>query len=532
MNGNTKCRIRRALISVSDKTGISEFAKELASLGVEIVSTGGTHKTLTEAGIPALYVSEITGFPEILDGRVKTLHPAIHGGILARRSEPEHLKALDEQGIVPIDLVAVNLYPFREVAKRGGTWEELIENIDIGGPSMVRAAAKNHEDVIILVNPEDYSDVLEQLKQSGDCPRDERKRLAIKAFRHTAEYDACIHAALSGGSLFISAPPAPAVEKICDLRYGENPGQPAVLFRELNERTALLRACSSPLASLMTFIDAEQLQGKELSYNNWLDADSAFKISQEYGMDEPSAVIVKHTNPCGVALGVTIEEAFAKAYDSDPVSAFGGIIVLNRPVTQALATTLAASFWEVILAPVFSEDALHILKAKPNLRLLALTGAAWVALPEREWKSIQGGFLVQERDLQLSPPESWTQVTKLRPSEAEFCDLAFAWKAVKHVKSNAIVLAKDRVMVGVGAGQMNRVGSAEIALKQAGEKARGAILASDAFLPFPDVVRMAAEYGIRAIVQTGGSLKDKDSTAAADELGIAMLHTGVRHFKH
>ena len=514
-----KCKVKRALVSVSDKTGILEFAKELVSLGVEIVSTGGTYKALTEAGIPALYVSEITGFPEILDGRVKTLHPAIHGGILARRSEPEHLKALDEQGIVPIDLVVVNLYPFREVAARGGAWEELIENIDIGGPSMVRSAAKNHEDVIILVHPEDYGEVLDQLKQDGNCSIDKRKRLAVKAFQHTAEYDACIYAALSGPSKFI---PGPVVEKVGDLRYGENPGQTAALFRDAR----------NPAGSSIALIDAVQLQGKELSYNNWLDTDSAFKAAQEYGSSEPAAVIVKHTNPCGAALGETIEEAFDKAYDSDPVSAFGGIIVLNRPVTQALASTLAEVFWEVILAPVFSEEACQILKAKPNLRLMTLNGAAWLASPDPEWRSIQGGFLVQERDLQPSPPESWTLVTKSRPSEAELHDLAFAWKAVKHVKSNAIVLAKDLATIGVGAGQMNRVGAAEIALKQAGEKARGAVLASDAFFPFPDAVRMAGEYGVRAIVQTGGSLRDKESTDAADELGMAMLHTGVRHFKH
>ena len=519
----TKCTIKSALISVFDKTGLPEFAEGLVSLGVKIVSTGGTYKTLTEAGVPVTYVSEVTGFPEILDGRVKTLHPAIHGGILAKRSEPEHRKALDEQGISLIDLVVVNLYPFRQVADRGGTWEELIENIDIGGPSMLRSAAKNHEDVMVLVHPDDYGGVLDQLKDSGNCSRDNRIRLALKAFRHTAEYDACICDALAKRSDVLqpdqSLVERPEVEKVADLRYGENPGQAAVLFRD-----------SRKLGK--SFIDALQLQGKELSYNNWLDADSAFKTVQEFGLDEPAAVIVKHNNPCGAALGGTIEEAFDKAYASDPVSAFGGVVALNKPVTQALAATMAEVFWEVILAPSFSLEAQEIFKAKQNLRLLELPDAAWKASSELEWRSVQGGFLVQERDLQQSPPETWTLVTKRRPSDTELRDLVFAWKVVKHVKSNAIVLVKQRRTVGVGAGQMNRVGSAEIALKQAGTEARGAVLASDGFFPFSDVVRLVGQHGVWSVVQPGGSIKDLESTDIANELGMAMLHTGVRHFKH
>ncbi|MDR1621661.1 MAG: bifunctional phosphoribosylaminoimidazolecarboxamide formyltransferase/IMP cyclohydrolase [Synergistaceae bacterium] len=542
-----KRKIQRALISVSDKTGIVEFARGLSTLGIEIVSTGGTYKTLVDAGIPAIYISDVTHFPEILDGRVKTLHPAVHGGILARRSDPSHKEALQKEGIAPIDLVAVNLYPFREAASRVGklredpefssrqadVWNELIENIDIGGPSMVRSAAKNHEDVLVLVHPDDYEFVLRRLQEDGDCTKDERTRLALKAFQHTAEYDACICAALTSFSS-PSSPPAfcglregeatfpqhlsPETERLAILRYGENPGQSAALYRNV--------------ARAPSFVDATQIQGKELSYNNWLDADSAFKIVQEFPPGQPAAVVVKHTNPCGAALGATIEEAFSKAYEADPVSAFGGILAVNRPVTKELAEALRRVFWEVILAPGYSEEAKDILGVKSDLRLLEIPREAWPVVPSLEWRGIQGGFLVQERDLQSAPPGAWTTVTARRPAESELEDLAFAWKVVKHVKSNAIVLAKGRTTVGVGAGQMNRVGAAKIALEQAGEKARGAVLASDAFFPFADTIRLAAESGITAVVQPGGSLRDQESTDAADAFGIAMLHTGVRHFKH
>jgi phosphoribosylaminoimidazolecarboxamide formyltransferase/IMP cyclohydrolase len=517
-----QCRVKRAIISVFDKTGIVEFARGLVDLGVEIVSTGGTYKALTDAGIPALYISEATGFPEILDGRVKTLHPAIHGGILARRNDPDHVRALAEQGIAPIDLVAVNLYPFQRVAALpGAAWEDLIENIDIGGPSMVRSAAKNHEDVLVVVHPGDYDGILSHLRSPGDCSREERVRLALAAFRHTANYDACIHDTLAARS-----DPAPsslprrataALEKISDLRYGENPGQAAALYRQANGDGA-------------SFTDARQLQGKELSYNNWLDADSAFKIAQE--MNEPAAVIVKHTNPCGVALAPTIEEAFERAYASDPVSAFGGILAVSRPLTGALARKLSDIFWEVLIAPAWTDEALEILKGRAALRLLEVPGEAWKIKNALEWRSIQGGLLAQERDLQTSPPKSWKVVTSRSPTEAEWRDMEFAWKVVKHVKSNAIVVAKNQATAGIGAGQMNRVGAAEIALKAAGEKARGAILASDAFFPFGDTVSLAGERGIAAIVQPGGSLRDQESTAAADGYGIAMAHTGVRHFRH
>ncbi|MDR1730502.1 MAG: bifunctional phosphoribosylaminoimidazolecarboxamide formyltransferase/IMP cyclohydrolase [Synergistaceae bacterium] len=521
-----QCKVKRALLSVSDKKGLVEFARGLTALGVEIVSTGGTHKTLKDAGIPAIYISDVTGFPEILDGRVKTLHPAIHGGILARRNHPEHLETLAEQHITPIDLVAVNLYPFRRyAADPDASWEDLIENIDIGGPSMVRSAAKNHEDVLIVVHPEDYDGVLTRLQTTGDCPKEERVRLAIAAFRHTAEYDACICNSLElrkttgKPASFFPERVTLTIEKFSGLRYGENPGQAALLCRQA-ERDGV------------SFIDSRQLQGKELSYNNWLDADSAFKIIQELGDSDPAAVIVKHTNPCGAAIAGTIEEAFQKAWDSDPVSAFGGILAVNRPIPAKLAKTLAEVFWEVLIAPSWPDETLDILKTKTALRLLEVPSEAWAPVQSPEWRSVQGGFLIQERDLQLSPPESWITVTSREPLDSERRDMEFAWKIVKHVKSNAIVVVKDQATVGIGAGQMNRVGAAEIALKQAGQKARGAVLASDAFFPFGDTVKLAAEYGIAAVIQPGGSLKDQESTDVADEKGIAMLHTGVRHFKH
>jgi phosphoribosylaminoimidazolecarboxamide formyltransferase/IMP cyclohydrolase len=528
-----ECRVKRALISVSDKRGAVDFAKELAALGVEIVSTGGTRNTLAEAGISVIYISEVTGFPEILNGRVKTLHPAIHGGILARRSDPEHVRTLAEQRIAPIDLVAVNLYPFRQTAARPGvSWDDLIENIDIGGPSMVRSAAKNHEDVLVVVSPEDYDGVLAWLRTEGDCPPEERKRLAAAAFRHTADYDACIAETLVAAAAG-NAPEAAALfpprltltaEKAAGLRYGENPGQAAALYR------------FSGGGNENSFIDAAQLQGKALSYNNWLDADSAFRAVQDLHRAFPgdaAAVIVKHTNPCGAAVGETPEAAFEKAYASDPVSAFGGIVAFSRPVTvtETLARRLQEVFWEVVIAPAYSPEALKILSAKTNLRLLEVSPDA-DDMEALEWRSVSGGLLAQERDILDSSPESWKTVTARGPTEAERRDLLFAWKVVKHVKSNAIVLAKDGATVGVGAGQMNRVGAAEIALKQAGEKARGAALASDAFFPFADTVRLAAAHGVAAVVQPGGSLRDQESADAADEAGMTMLHTGTRHFKH
>ena len=513
-----KSKVGRALISVSDKSGVVDFAKGLIDLGVEIVSTGGTFQALKEAGLPVTYISEVTNFPEIMDGRVKTLHPAIHGGILAVRANEAHRNALEEQGIKPIDLVAVNLYPFREVAKKSeSTWDELIENIDIGGPSMVRSAAKNHKDVIILVNPSDYQPILKALQDQGDVAHDERIKLALKAYQHTAEYDACIQETLAKRSQEAYFPEVmmPVMNKVAVLRYGENPGQKAALYKD---------------STVVGFTQAQQLHGKELSYNNWLDGDSAFRLVQEFS--EPTAVIIKHTNPCGVACGEKLEDAFTKALASDPVSAYGGIVAVNRILDEATANAMKDVFWEVIIAPGYTAEAFAILSKKANLRLLELPAEAWAKRTSLEIRSIDGGWLVQDRDQQPLVPQEWQQVTEKAPTEQEQKDMEIAWKVVKHVKSNAIVLVKNGATVGVGAGQMNRVGSAKIALEQAGESTKGAVLASDAFFPFGDTVEVAAKQGITAIIQTGGSVRDQESIDKANEHKISMLFTQVRHFKH
>lgn len=508
---------KRALISVSDKSGIVDFSKELSSLGYEIVSTGGTFQTLKDAGIDVIYISEVTDFPEILDGRVKTLHPMIHGGILGRRDNLAHVGEMKKENIIPIDLVAVNLYPFQKVAAdENSTWDELIENIDIGGPSMIRSAAKNHQDVIILVDPSDYSKTLSYLHTEGTLPLEERINLAIKAYTHTAEYDAFIQETLrkrSNQKEQISFVP---VKKISDLRYGENPGQEAALYRNSSIKKSL--------------IDAIQIQGKELSYNNWLDSDSAFRLIQEFSV--PAAAIIKHTNPCGAAIGIDLYDAFDKAFSADPVSAFGGILAVNRLIDEKLAAEIVKTFWEVIIAPDFTAKALEILGTKNNLRLLKVHEEAWQKIQEKEWRSIQGGWLAQDRDLQISLPADWKTVSESPFDIAKLSDYDFAWRVVKHVKSNAIIIVKNGVTIGVGAGQMNRVGSAKIALEQAGENANGAILASDAFFPFGDTVELANKYGIEGIIQPGGSMRDQESTDAANKYGMIMIHTGVRHFRH
>ena len=510
-------KAKRALISVSDKNGVVEFAKELIHLDFEIISTGGTYKTLKESGIDVTYISEITGFPEILGGRVKTLHPMIHGGILGCRDNLDHKNEMTQEGIRPIDLVAVNLYPFQKVAaNENSSWEELIENIDIGGPAMIRSAAKNHNDVIIAVDPADYPLIISQLKDSAEVSLQMRIKLAIKAYTHTAEYDSFIQETLrkrSNQEEQISF--VPCIEKSV-LRYGENPGQTATLYKKMTSQKSL--------------VDAEQLHGKELSYNNWLDTDSAFRLIQEF--EVPAAVIIKHTNPCGVAIGLTVYEAFQKAYEADSVSAFGGILAVNQTVDKDLATEINKTFWEVVVAPEFSEEALQILKEKKNLRLLKVTEEAWKMQAEKEWKSIQGGWLVQDRDLQEAPASTWKVVSKGSPDPSILSDYDFAWKVVKHVKSNAIVIAKNGISIGVGAGQMNRVGSAKIALEQAGDRAQGAVLASDAFFPFGDTVELASTYGIVGIIQPGGSIRDQESTDVADLHDMVMIHTDVRHFRH
>ncbi|PLR99205.1 bifunctional phosphoribosylaminoimidazolecarboxamide formyltransferase/IMP cyclohydrolase [Bacillus sp. T33-2] len=509
---------KRALISVSDKAGIVDFAKELAELGFEIISTGGTKKALQDGGVPVIGISDVTGFPEILEGRVKTLHPNIHGGLLAKAGEAGHLQQLEEHGIVPIELVCVNLYPFQAtIAKPGVSVEEAIENIDIGGPAMLRASAKNHEYITVLVDPEDYPAVLDEFRKHGKTEPETRRRLAAKVFRHTAAYDALIAEYMTG----LSGEEQP--EKLTvtyelkqALRYGENPHQKAAFYRK-------------PLGSAFSVANAKQLHGKELSYNNINDAEAALQIVKEF--TDPAAVAVKHMNPCGVGTGSTVYEAFLKAFEADPVSIFGGIIAFNREVDAETARKLYEIFLEIIIAPSFSDEALAILSGKKNLRLLTVPFKE-ADKKEMQLSSIEGGLLIQEQDTFGLEDANVTVPTRREPTEKEWQALKLGWKVVKHVKSNAIVVAGKDSTLGIGAGQMNRVGAAKIALEQAGDKANGAALASDAFFPMDDTVEAAAKAGITAIIQPGGSVRDEDSIKKADEYGIAMVFTGVRHFKH
>jgi len=509
---------KRALISVSDKTGIDAFAAELVKLGFEIISTGGTKTLFESKGIPVTGISDVTGFPEILDGRVKTLHPAVHSGLLSVRDSEEHRKQMQELNLGYIDLVAVNLYPFQQtIAKPNVSYEDAIENIDIGGPSMLRSAAKNHAFVTVVVDAADYPQVLEELRTHGDTTLDTRKKLAAKTFRHTSAYDALIGDYLTT-KLGETLPERVTVtyEKVQDLRYGENPHQAAAFYKK-------------PLAGAGSLANAEQLHGKELSYNNINDANAALQILREF-TDEPAAVAVKHMNPCGVGIGSDIFEAYTKAYEADPTSIFGGIVALNRPVDAQTASKLNEIFLEIVIAPDFAPEALETLTKKKNIRLLKLpfvpTEDKYVVT------SVEGGMLLQETDKKQLTAADLKVVTERAPTDDELKQLLFAWKVVKHVKSNAIALASGNMTIGIGAGQMNRVGSARIALEQAGEKAQGAALASDAFFPMGDTVELAAKYGVKAIIQPGGSIKDEESIAAANAAGIAMVFTGVRHFKH
>lgn len=511
-------KIKRALISVSDKTGVAAFAKKLAEAGVEIISTGGTMKTLKEAGIPVTYVSDVTGFPEIMDGRVKTLNPYIHGGILAIRDDETHQKAMREHNISAIDLVVVNLYPFcRTIEKPGVTLADAIENIDIGGPAMIRAAAKNFQYVTVVVNPSRYDEVADAVASSGEVGDRLRMALAREAFGHTSAYDAHIDGYLAkelGEGAFPSALRV-SFEKVQELRYGENPHQKAAFYRE--------EGSSEGIAN------AKQLHGKELSFNNIVDLEAAYHIVAEF--TDPCVAIIKHTNPCGTGIGNTISEAYAKAYAADSVSAFGGIVALNRPVDKETAEQIGKIFIEAVIAPSFDEAALTILTAKKNIRLLALPVPDLSRL-RMDMKRVAGGILAQYADTMDTPRTQMKVVTKRKPTEEEWRQLLFAWKVVKHVKSNAIVVAGGDQTYGVGAGQMNRVGSAHIALEQAGEKAKGAVLSSDAFFPFRDSIDTCAKYGIKAVIQPGGSIRDAESIEAADEHGIAMVFTDMRHFKH
>ena len=515
----------KALISVSDKTGVVEFARELVALGWEILSTSGTMKLLREAGLPVTSVSDVTGFPEICDGRVKTLHPKIHGALLARRDIPEHMKALKDNEIETIDLVCVNLYPFREtIAKPDVTMEDAVEHIDIGGPSMLRSAAKNWESVTVVCNPSDYSTIISEIKATGNTTRETRLALSAKAYTHTAEYDMAIATYMRAQAglnekLFLE------YDLKQSLRYGENPHQQAKFY-------------SSAEVEPFSLATAEQLGGKELSYNNIQDANATLNIAREF--DEPFCVGVKHMNPCGSAVGKTIAEAWRKAYEADKTSIFGGIVAANREIDLETAQMLKPIFLEIVMAPSFAPDALELLQTKKNLRILKVDMTRDDKV-RSQYVSMNGGMLVQDRDSSIVPVSAGQCVTEAKPTEAQLADLDFAWKIVKHVKSNAIVVAKDGMTYGVGAGQMNRVGSAEIALKQAAAtlkeegrdiNAEGLVLASDGFFPFNDVVALAADYGIKAIVQPGGSIRDEDSVKLANEKGITMLFTGERHFKH
>jgi phosphoribosylaminoimidazolecarboxamide formyltransferase / IMP cyclohydrolase len=509
---------KRALISVSDKTGIVDFAKQLVELDFEIISTGGTFKVLKEAGIPVTGISEMTNFPEILDGRVKTLHPHIHGGLLAKLDDEKHLGQIADLSIQPISLVCVNLYPFKQtIEKPNVTVEEAIENIDIGGPSMLRSAAKNHKFVTVVVDPADYETVIHEISHNGNTTFKTRQKLASKVFRHTASYDSLIAeymTNLTGEELPEKLTVTYELQQ--SLRYGENPHQKAAFYKK-------------PLGSKFSIANATQLHGKELSYNNINDAATALQIVNEF--DEPAAVAIKHMNPCGVGTGKTIFEAYAKAFEADPVSIFGGIVALNREVDKATAEKLHEIFLEIIIAPSFSKEAFDILTQKKNIRLLTVPFGE-VDEKELRFTSIEGGMLVQDYDRYNLDHAEVTVPTKRKPTEDEWKALKFGWKVVKHVKSNAIVVNGIDQTYGVGAGQTNRVGAANIALKQAGDKAKGAVLASDAFFPFNDTVETAAKAGITAIIQPGGSIRDEDSIKLADEYGIAMVFTGIRHFKH
>ncbi|MGG5303530.1 bifunctional purine biosynthesis protein PurH [Enterococcus pernyi] len=508
----------RALISVSDKTGVIDFAKGLRAAGIEIISTGGTKTALEEAGIETISIDEVTDFPEMMDGRVKTLHPKIHGGLLGRRDSESHMEAMEKEAIQPIDIVCVNLYPFKETILKPETTEaDAIENIDIGGPSMLRSAAKNHAFVTAIVDPVDYAIVLAEIQQEGHTSLETRRKLAAKVFRHTAAYDALI------GQYLTEAVGEKDPENLTltytrkqDLRYGENSHQEAAFYQ-------------AALPTSYSIASAEQLHGKELSFNNIRDADAALRIMREF--TEPTVVALKHMNPCGIGSGETIFSAWEAAYAADPVSIFGGIIVLNREVDLVSAQAMTQLFLEIIIAPSYSEEALAVLKTKKNLRLLQVDFSN-VEGNANEMVSVLGGLLVQQDDRAMEEPESWTVVTDRQPTKEEQAAMAFAWKAVKHVKSNAIVVANQQQTLGIGAGQMNRVGSVKLAIEQAGAKAETAALASDAYFPMDDSVEYAAKHGIKAIIQPGGSIKDQASIDMANKYGIAMVFTGVRHFRH
>ena len=509
---------KRALVSVSDKTGLVAFVQGLQNAGWEIIATGGTQKLLEDSGIKTIGISDVTGFPEICDGRVKTLHPKVHGGLLARRDEESHLQALKENGIEFIDLVCVNLYPFRQtIAKEGVSMADAIENIDIGGPSMLRSAAKNYNDVTVVCDPADYNIILAEINATGNTTVETRLQLSAKAYTHTAQYDACIATYMRekaglNEKLFLE------FDLKQGLRYGENPHQSAKFY-------AATKAIPFSLAT------GKQLQGKEMSYNNIQDANAALNIARDF--DEPFCVALKHMNPCGAAVAETIEEAWQKAYEADTVSIYGGIVICNRTITKEIALGMKPIFLEIVIAPDFTEEAMEIFATKKNLRVIQVDMTKTTDAID-QYVSVNGGLLVQHLDTQIETITPEMCATKVQADAATLADMQFGWNIVKHVKSNAIVVVKNGQTLGVGAGQMNRVGSAEIAMKQAHAAGvtEGLILASDGFLPFDDTVALAAQYGVTAIVQPGGSIRDNDCVVKADELGICMLMTGTRHFKH
>ena len=511
-------RKKRALISVFDKSGIVDFAKSLHGMGWEIISTGGTSKKLKEEGINVMDISDLTKFPECFDGRVKTLHPNVEGGILAIRDNDKHKQQMAELGIEPIDMVVCNLYPFKQtILKEGVSHEEIIENIDIGGPTMIRAAAKNYPFVTVITDPEDYDQVINEIKENGDTTLATKELLAAKVFIHTAHYDSLIANYFTKRLNIHSAKTLTLTyEKKHDLRYGENPHQQATFYTQVQETEG-------------TLTGAIQLQGKELSYNNIGDTDGALEALKEF--DEPTIVAAKHANPCGVGSADTLSKAFQKAYEADPVSIYGGIVAANREIDKATAELMSPIFLEVIVAPSFSEEAMAILGKKKNLRLLQLPHIEKHDYTTPKAKTVLGGLLIQDMDLKLLE-DDLKVVTERQPSEKEMEDLLFAWKVVKHAKSNAIVLAKDKCTTGVGPGQVSRIWALENAIRQGGERIAGSVLASDAFFPFSDCVEAAHKAGVTAIIQPGGSIRDEESIVAANKYGIAMIFTGIRHFKH
>ncbi len=518
--------VKRALISVSDKTGIVEFAQKLNDLGVSIISTGGTFKVLKEAGIPVINISDVTGFPECLDGRVKTLHPNIHAGLLAMRSNPEHMKQVEELNVELIDMVVVNLYPFKQtIMKPDVTLADAIENIDIGGPTMLRAAAKNYQDVSVVIDPTDYEQVLSEIKETGAVSVKTNFYLAAKVFNHTAYYDTMIANYLRDKAGLPKYPDTISMtfEKVQDMRYGENPHQSAAFYKEVGNSDGMLSGI-------------EQLHGKELSFNNINDLHGALELLKEFD-EEPTVVACKHSNPCGVASGKDIHEAYVRAYNTDPVSIFGGILCANRKIDKATAEEISKIFLEIVLAPDFDDDALEVLEQKKNIRLLKLKNVM-KKQPETAYdvKKVSGGILIQDIDSKLLGDELKV-VTDRKPTEKEMEDLLFTWKVVKFTKSNGIAIGKDKQSVGIGPGQVNRIWATEQAIdhgtKQLGaDVVKGAVLASDAFFPFDDCVEAAHKAGITAIIQPGGSKRDQDSIDACNKYGIAMVFTGMRHFRH